>query len=59
MTPLALIFVILILCVAVWVARSVPVPFSYVVYALVVLAICVILLQLLGLLGAESLNHRI
>jgi hypothetical protein len=59
MTPLTLIFIILILCVAVWIARSVPVPFSYVVYALVVLATCVILLELLGLLGAGTLNHRL
>lgn len=59
MTLLGLLAVILILMIAVWVARSVPVPFSYIVYALVVLVICIVLLQVTGVLGSAGLNHRI
>jgi hypothetical protein len=59
MTLLGLLAVILILMIAVWVARSVPVPFSYIVYALVVLVICIVLLQVTGVLGSGGLNRRI
>jgi hypothetical protein len=59
MTILSLLFAIVLLCIGVWVAKSIPVPFSYVVYAVIVLAICVLLLELTGIMGAGVLNRRI
>lgn len=60
MTLLGLVVVLIVLCIAVYIAKQVPVPFSYIVYAVIVIAVVVILLEVTGVVsGGNVLNRRI
>jgi hypothetical protein len=59
MTILGLIVVLLVLVIAIYVAKQLPVPFSYVLYAVILIVAIVVLLQMTGIMGSNVLNHRI
>ena len=59
MTILGLIIALVVVCIALWVARQLPVPFSYVLYAVILIVVLVVLLQVTGVMSGGALNRRI
>jgi hypothetical protein len=60
MTILGLIIVLLVLVIAIYVAKQMPVPFSYILYAVILVVAIVVLLQVTGIMtGSSVLNRRL
>jgi hypothetical protein len=58
MTLLGFIIVIAVICVMLYVASRLPVPMSYILYAVILIVCIVILLQITGVLGAGPILNR-
>ena len=59
MTILGLIVVLVVVCLALYVARMVPAPFSFILYGVIVLVAIIVLLQVVGVLGGNTLHQRL
>lgn len=59
MTVLMLIVLMVVLGVALWYARQVPAPFSYIIYGVVTLVVVIVLLQVTGVASSGALTHRL
>lgn len=60
MTVLGLIVALCVVCIMVYVASRLPIPWSYVLYIFILLACIVILCRVTGILGGGAvLNQRV
>ena len=59
MTILGLIVCLVVVCIALWVARQIPAPFSFILYAVIVCVVLIVLLEVTGVLGTGVLGRRV
>jgi hypothetical protein len=59
MTIAELIIALLVIVIAIWGAKQVPPPFSYILWAFVVLALILTLLSVTHVLGGVDLGRRV